>query len=331
MKKILVTGGAGYIGSHVVKVLAEKGYEVTVFDNLSTGNREAVLLGDLVVGDISDRQALDAVLQRVRPDAVLHFAASIVVSESMRQPLKYYANNSANAVTLLQALRDHGVNRFIFSSTAAVYGMPETVPVNEQAPLCPINPYGTSKMMTELMLRDLAFADKDFSYVALRYFNVAGADPSGRIGQWYENPTHLITRALRTAKGEFEALDLFGTDYDTSDGTCVRDYIHVNDLADAHVKALEYLGEGKGSEIFNCGYGHGYSVREVIDVAKRVTGTDFTVREAPRREGDPALLVADSSKIKRMLSWEPQHDDLDYIIRTAWEWEKKGGFGGKGA
>lgn len=322
MKKILVTGGAGYIGSHVVKTLGEKGYDVLIYDNLSTGNRWAVLHGDIVEGDVADGAKLDAVLESFKPDAVMHFAASIVVSESVQDPLKYYRNNTANAVSLLNALKRACVNRFIFSSTAAVYGMPDEIPVAEAAPLAPINPYGTSKMMTEMMLRDYA-ASSDFNYVALRYFNVAGADSGARIGQCYENPTHLITRALKTAKGEFPHLDVFGTDYPTPDGTCIRDYIHVDDLADAHVRALEYLFSAGKSEIFNCGYGHGYSVKEVVAAAKEVTGVDFPVVEAPRREGDPAALIADNSKIRSMLDWQPRHDDLSYIIKTAWDWEKK--------
>ena len=323
MKKILVTGGAGYIGSHVVKALGEQGYEVLVFDNLSTGNEWAVLSGRLVQGDVADRGALDRVLTEFRPDAVIHFAASIVVSESVAEPLKYYRNNTATALNLLEALQAHGVNRFIFSSTAAVYGIPEKIPVNEQSPLLPINPYGTSKMMTELLLRDLALANPLFRYVALRYFNVAGADGGNRIGQAYKNPTHLITRALKTASGTYPALQLFGTDYDTPDGTCIRDYIHVDDLASAHVLALESLLAGGESALFNCGYGRGYSVREVVDVATKITGVDFTVIEEERREGDPPALVADSSLIQSTLGWKPKHDDLEYIVGTAWAWEQK--------
>jgi UDP-glucose 4-epimerase len=323
MKKILVTGGAGYIGSHVVKTLGEQGYEVLVFDNLSTGNDWAVLHGGLVVGELADRGAVDRVLTEFQPDAVIHFAASIVVSESVAEPLKYYRNNTATTLNLLEALQNHGVNRFIFSSTAAVYGIPEVIPVNEQAPLAPINPYGTSKMMTELVLRDLAEANPEFRYAALRYFNVAGADGGNRIGQAYKNPTHLITRALKTAAGTYPELQVFGTDYDTPDGTCIRDYIHVDDLASAHVLALESLLEGGASAIFNCGYGRGYSVREVVATAKKITGVDFIVTEAARRDGDPPALVADSSLIQSTLGWRPRHNDLDYIVGTAWAWEQK--------
>ncbi|MEW5746955.1 MAG: UDP-glucose 4-epimerase GalE [Nitrospirota bacterium] len=321
--KILVTGGAGYIGSHVVKALGEHSHDVVTYDNLSTGNKWAVLHGDLVVADLADKEMLRTAIRNFKPDAIMHFAASIVVPESVREPLKYYRNNSANTLNLLEVAGESGVGKFIFSSTAAVYGIPETIPVAEEAPLRPINPYGTSKVMTEFMLKDISFARNDFTYVSLRYFNVAGADGKGRIGQAYKEATHLITRALKTAKGEFEKLLIFGTDYDTPDGTCVRDYIHVDDLADAHVKALDYLASGGRSTILNCGYGHGYTVREVVAAAKRVTGVDFTVEETGRREGDPPALVADSTKIKAALGWSPQFDNLEYIIRTAWEWERR--------
>jgi UDP-glucose 4-epimerase len=321
--RIFVSGGAGYIGSHVVKALGEAGHEVLVYDNLSTGNDWAVLFGELMVGDLENLVLLEKTLADFRPDAVIHFAASIEVNESVRQPLKYYRNNTMNALGLLETVRKLGISRFIFSSTAAVYGVPETMAVTEQTPLQPINPYGASKMMSERLLADLAATADDFDYVALRYFNVAGADPGGRIGQAYQNATHLITRALKTAKGEFDKLQLFGTDYPTPDGTCIRDYIHVDDLAAAHLVALDHLLAGGGSEIFNCGYGHGYSVREVIDVAKQITGVDFPVEESPRREGDPPALVADSSRIRKHLGWQPRHDDLEFIVRTAWEWEKK--------
>jgi UDP-glucose 4-epimerase len=252
----------------------------------------------------------------------MHFAASIVVPESVREPLKYYRNNTANTLNLLEVIAGNGIETFIFSSTAAVYVIPEKTPVTENAPLHPINPYGSSKMMTEVILRDLSAALNSFNYVSLRYFNVAGADSACRIGQAYKEATHLITRALKTAKDEFDRLSIYGTDYPTPDGTCIRDYIHVDDLANAHVAALSYLKNGGSSAIFNCGYGHGYSVREVVSAVKEVTGMDFPVAEAERREGDPPALVADSKKIKEILKWVPRHDNLQYIIKTAWEWEK---------
>ncbi len=322
-KRVLVTGGAGYIGSHVVKALGERGYDVLTCDNLSTGNKWAVLHGALVVADISDRIAVERMLGEFKPDAVMHFAASIVVPESVREPLKYYRNNSVNAIRLLEALQKFGVNAFIFSSTAAVYGIPGVIPITEGAPLQPINPYGSSKMMTEYVLKDLSASMRDFRYISLRYFNVAGADREGRIGQAYREATHLITRALKAATGEIGKLQIFGTDYPTPDGTCIRDYIHVDDLAEAHIISLEYLLDGGRSDIFNCGYGHGYSVREVVDAVKKVTGVDFRVEETARREGDPPALVADSSKLRKELGWRPQYDDLEYIIKTAWEWEVK--------
>ncbi len=319
--KILVTGGAGYIGSHVVKQLGEKGFDILVVDNLSTGHKEAVLYGRLQVLDLSDKQRLRDVIKDFKPDAVIHFAASIEVAESVKKPLKYYQNNTANTLNLLEILHEEGINRFIFSSTAAVYGEPDNIPVRETDPLKPINPYGRSKAFVEKILKDLSEADNSFRYVSLRYFNVAGADPEGKIGQSYRNPTHLITRALKVAKGEFEKLQIYGTDYPTPDGTAVRDYIHVCDLAYAHILALDYLMEGGESDIFNCGYGHGYSVKQVVETAKKVTGIDFPVEETGRREGDPAVLVADSSKIKQKLGWKPKFDDLEYIIKTAWNWE----------
>lgn len=293
------------------------------YDNLSTGHKWAVLYGKLVVGDLSDRDLLKKVIEDFRPDIVMHFAASIVVPESVRFPLKYYKNNTLNTINLLDVMLEHGVKRFIFSSTAAVYGIPERLPVDEDAPLDPINPYGSSKAMIEKILQDMYLARHDFKYISLRYFNVAGADPGGRLGQAYKEATHLITRALKVAKGELDRLQIFGTDYPTPDGTCIRDYIHVDDLARAHIDAMRYILDGGDSEVFNCGYGHGYSVREVIEAVIKVTGVRIPVEETGRREGDPPVLISDNKKIKERLGWRPRFDDLEYIIKTAWQWERK--------
>jgi UDP-glucose 4-epimerase len=320
--KILVTGGAGYIGSHVVKALGEAGHDLVIFDNLSTGHEWAILAGRLIRGELADRLFIAETLKTFRPEAVIHFAASIQVEESVREPLAYYRNNVINTLNLLEAIRETGVRRLIYSSTAAVYGIPAKNPVDEQTPLAPINPYGASKAMIEQVLADLS-AVRDFRYAALRYFNVAGADPQGRIGQSYREATHLITRTLKTAKGEYPKLAVYGTDYPTPDGTCIRDYIHVDDLAAAHLLTLNRLIETGKTEIMNCGYGHGYSVREVVDIAKKVTGVAFSVEEAGRRAGDPPALVADSSLLRRLTGWHPRHDDLEFIIRTAGCWERK--------
>ena len=320
--KVLVTGGAGYIGSHIVRALGEKGYEVVVYDNLSFGHRWAVLYGRLIQGDLADQALLQNIFQTERFDAVIHMSAFIVVDESIRDPLKYYRNNFVNALNLFETCLRHHVHTCIFSSTAAVYGVPDSVPVTEDTPLMPINPYGASKLMVERALHDVSIASP-FKYIALRYFNVAGADCLARIGQARKDATHLITVALRTALGMRECLNIFGNDYSTPDGTCIRDYIHVDDLADAHILALQYLGDGGASGIYNCGYGRGYSVQEVVNLVKQVTGVDFPVRYVSRRPGDPPALVADATKIRTELGWVPKYNDLDYIIRTAWEWEKK--------
>src|SRR5512135_224485 len=296
--KILVTGGAGYIGSHMVRTLGEQGHEVVVYDNLSTGHRESVLYGRLVVGDTADNAALDRLFGAEGFDAVAHFAASIVVEESVRDPLKYYRNNFCNALNLIRACLEHHVDKFIFSSTAAVYGIPAENPVTEKSALSPINPYGASKAMVEQALRDVSGLSR-LRYVALRYFNVAGADALSRIGQKYKDATHLITLSLKTALGLRPQLSIFGTDYDTPDGTCIRDYIHVDDLIDAHVLALGHLASGGGSKVYNCGYGSGYSVKEVVGAVRRVTGIDFRAAETGRREGDPPALVADSALIRK--------------------------------
>ncbi len=322
MPKILVTGGAGYIGSHTTLALNEAGCEVVVYDNLSTGRPEAVLPpARLVVGDLADTDRLDALMREEKFTAILHFAGSIVVPESVENPLKYYMNNTNNTTELIRLAVKNAIPRFIFSSTAAVYGMPDTTAVTEDSPTKPINPYGRTKLMSEWVIEDTAAAHPGFSYVILRYFNVAGADPAGRIGQCTPNATHLIKVASQAALGRREALHIFGTDYDTPDGTCIRDYIHVADLAAAHVLALRHLEAGNPSGIFNCGYGHGYSVREIAAAVKRVSGVDFPVVQSGRRAGDPPALISDPSRIRATMNWVPAHDDIDAIARSAHAWE----------
>ena len=306
----------------MVKSLQDRGFPVVVLDNLSTGHRDAVLTDEFVEGDLSDASLLDRVFARYRPGAVMHFAAFIEVGESVREPLKYYHNNAANAINLLAAMQRHGVENFIFSSTAAVYGTPERMPIPETAPIRPINPYGQAKAFVEKVLEDAAGTGR-LRYVSLRYFNAAGADPAGRIGERHHPESHLIPLTLKAAKGERKNITVFGDDYPTLDGTCIRDYVHVSDLAEAHLLALGHLLHKGGSRAFNCGYGHGFSVREVIDAAVKVTGIAIPVAHAARRPGDPPALVADSTLLRRELGWQPRHDDLEYIIRTAWDWEKK--------
>lgn len=321
--KVLITGGAGYIGSHVVKALGKLGHEITVYDNLSTGHKDAVTFGKLVVGDLADVEKLEKLFAAEKFEAVLHFAGSIVVPESVANPLKYYSNNTLNSYQLIKLCLKYNCKNFIFSSTAATYGEPSEGMVSEESPTAPINPYGFSKLMTEQMLKDTA-ASSELKFVILRYFNVSGADPEGQIGQSFPGATHLIKVACETACGKRDHLNIFGTDYPTKDGTCVRDYIHVSDLADAHVKALKYLAAGGKSEVLNCGYGHGFSVKEVISKTKEVTGIDFKVVETPRRPGDPASLTTKVDKIQKVLGWKPKYDDLGLIIKSAYEWEKKG-------
>jgi len=319
---ILVTGGAGYIGSHVVKALGQAGYDVVVYDNLSTGHEWAVLYGKLIRGDVRDQEALDKVFKQHSIDAVMHFAAHIVVPESVRQPLKYYLNNVTGSLSLLEAMKRNGLRKFIFSSSAAVYGIPDKIPITEENRLDPINPYGQTKAVVEKVLADMAYA-QDLDYVALRYFNVAGADPQARIGEGKEDATHIITMCVRTAAGLRPCLEIFGTDYPTPDGTCIRDYIHVDDLAHAHLLALEHLLAGGKSRVYNCGYSRGYSVLQVVEAAKKVTGVDFPVKYSGRREGDPPALVADATKLQAELGFTPRYDNLDHIIETAWRWEQK--------
>jgi UDP-glucose 4-epimerase len=322
MARILVTGGAGFIGSHVAAVLHERGFTVLTYDNLSTGHRDAVVGGNLVVGDLADTQLLEKTLQDFRPDAVMHFAAFIDVGESVQEPIKYYHNNTSNAINLLRSMSRAGVELFIFSSTAAVYGNPSTELVAEDHPLSPINPYGQAKAFIEQVLLDASRSQK-FRYVSLRYFNAAGADPEGRLGERHDPESHLIPLALKAALGRRKRLSVYGNDYPTPDGTCIRDFVHVMDLAEAHLLSLKYLMDSGPSDVFNCGYGHGYSVREVIETAGKVTGSPIPVETVARRAGDAAVLVADSTKLKGKLDWKPQYDDLTFIIRNAWEWERK--------
>jgi UDP-glucose 4-epimerase len=324
MSKILVTGGAGYIGSHTTLTLNEAGYEVVVYDNLSTGRAEAVLPpARLVVGDLAETDRLDRLMREEGFSAILHFAGSIVVPESVENPLKYYMNNTNNTTELIRLAVKNNIPRFIFSSTAAVYGMPDTPAVTEESPTSPINPYGRTKLMSEWVIQDTAFAHPEFSFVILRYFNVAGADPEGRIGQCTPDATHLIKVASQAALGRREALHIFGTDYDTPDGTCIRDYIHVADLAGAHVLSLGHLEAGNPSGVFNCGYGHGYSVREIARAVQRVSGVDFPVVESGRRAGDPPALISDPARIRAAMNWTPAHDDIDAIARSAYAWESR--------
>jgi UDP-glucose 4-epimerase len=319
---VLVTGGAGYIGSHMVLALIDAGESVVVLDDLSTGSTGAVPPHvDLVHGDVADGALLAQTIARHDIDEIAHFAAKIVVPDSVADPLGYYHANTVKTRSLLETASRAGVERFIFSSTAAVYGEPARSPVAEDAPVSPINPYGRSKLMSEWMLADLAIASP-LRYVALRYFNVAGADSHGRSGQSTPNATHLIKVACQTALGKRDSLQVFGTDYPTPDGSCLRDYIQVSDLAHAHLLALRYLREGGESRVLNCGYGRGYSVLEVIDMVKRVSGIDFPVTLTGRRAGDPAALVAQADRIRQALGWQPENDDLETIVRQALEWER---------
>lgn len=319
---VLVTGGAGYIGSHMVLALTDAREEVVVLDNLSTGFPWAIAPGaKLIEGDIGDEALVGKIIKEHKIEAIVHFAGSIVVPDSVSDPLGYYLNNTVKSRALLAAAVAGGVKNFIFSSTAAVYGNPKTMPVFEEEAPAPISPYGTSKLMTEYMLKD-SHAAYGLNFVALRYFNVAGADPKGRTGQSTPRATHLIKVACETALGQRASMDVFGTDYPTPDGTCLRDYIHVSDLISAHMRALKHLRAGGASGIFNCGYGKGYSVLEVINAVGKANGKPVPHKLGPRRPGDPAGIVAGAQKVRDVLGWKPQYDDLDFIVKTALDWEK---------
>ena len=319
---ILIAGGAGYIGSHVNQLLARRGYRTVVFDNLSHGHRSFVKWGAFVKGDLADQAAIVRCIKRHHVTAVMHFCSYIQVGESVIDPLKYYRNNVANTINLLEAMRQTSVQRFIFSSTAAVYGNPVTDPITERHPQAPINPYGHSKLMVEQMLADAGRA-YGIRYVSLRYFNAAGADPEAEIGEWHDPETHLIPLVLQAALGTRKDVRIYGSNYDTPDGTCVRDYIHVCDLAQAHLLALQYLDKGGGSDAFNLGNGRGFSVRQVIDAARAVTGRPIRVTAARRRAGDAPVLVSGSAKARRVVGWNPRYADLRTIIATAWNWHRK--------
>lgn len=320
--KILVTGGAGFIGAQMVDLLGRNNYQVVIIDDLSTGFKDSILGGELVVGDFGNAKLLDELFTKHKFAAVMHFAAFIQVGESVQQPAKYYHNNVTNTLTLLDAMARHQIKNLIFSSTAAVFGEPEYVPVDELHSKKPVNPYGRSKYLVEQVLPDYdhAFGIKS---IALRYFNAAGADPDGRIGPRHEPASHLIPLVLQAASGRRQAITVFGNDYPTKDGTCVRDYIHIVDLCSAHLLALNQLSQGANSNYFNLGNGAGYSVLEAIETAKKITKREFKVITSGRRAGDPAALVADSAKARRELGWRPQYPDLESIISHAWQWEKK--------
>jgi len=319
--KILVTGGAGYIGSHVNYQLGKAGHDIVVLDNLSTGREESILAGEFVWGDLCDHNLVEGLLKKHQFEAILHFAGSIIVPESVQKPAEYYHNNTVNSLSLINLAAKNNVKYFIFSSTAAVYGLPEGGICDEETQLAPLNPYGSSKLMTEQMLADVSKVS-DLNFVALRYFNVAGANVEGKLGQCSPFSTHLIKLACETALGKRDKLYIYGDDYETADGTCIRDYIHIDDLASAHLEALEYLSNGKESTIMNCGYGRGSSVKEVVQVVKDVSGVDFQVEMTDRRAGDAPQLVAQSDKIRKLTNWKPKHDSLKLMVQTALDWER---------
>lgn len=319
---VLVTGGAGYIGSHTCKALYEKGFHLVVYDNLIYGHRDFVKWGILEEGDIADQSRIESVIKKYNPAAVIHFAAFAYVGESIDKPLKYYKNNVTGTLTLLDAMRKHGVSKIVFSSSCATYGMPQEIPITENHPQNPISPYGRTKLMVEEILKDF---DKAYStkYINLRYFNAAGADPNTEIGEWHEPETHLIPLLLTDAIGKYGGTKIYGTDYDTPDGTCIRDYIHVTDLADAHVLALEYLFNSSKSRAFNLGNGKGFSVRDIVETIKKVTRKNIKTIDWKRRDGDPPILIGSSENAIRELKWTPKYNDIDTIIETAWKWQLK--------
>lgn len=321
MAKILVTGGAGYIGSHVLKKLGEAGNEIVVIDNLSTGRKESVLFGKLIEMDLGDTDKLDAIMKEEKFDSCFHFAGSIVVPESVDNPIKYYENNTVKTFNLLKLCIENKINKFIFSSTAAVYGEAEGGICTEETPIKPLNPYGKTKYMTEWMLEDFSAAYKDFEYVVFRYFNVAGANIDGKLGQCTPNATHLIKIASEVATGKRDKMSIFGDDYETPDGTCIRDYIHVDDLAQAHIDGLTYLNNGGQSQVMNCGYGKGYSVKEVLENMREVTQKEIPADIAPRRSGDAPMLISKAEKITKTIGWKPKHNDIKLICETANNWE----------
>lgn len=316
---ILIAGGAGYIGSHTNKLLNRRGYRTVVFDNLVYGHKEFVKWGEFFFGDLSDKSAIRECFERYPIEAVMHFSAFAYVGESVKYPSKYYFNNVVNTLNLLDVMREFNVRYLIFSSTCAIYGIPEKIPIDEDTPKKPINPYGRTKSMIEEILKDYEMA-YGIKHINLRYFNAAGADPDGEIGEWHEPETHLIPLTIYAALGLRDAVSIYGTNYPTKDGTCIRDYIHVFDLADAHIRALEYLVKNDKSDSFNLGNGAGYSVREVIEAVKRISGRDFTIIETAPREGDPPVLISDSKKAQEVLGWKPEYDTLDIIVETAWRW-----------
>jgi UDP-glucose 4-epimerase len=321
-KTILIAGGAGYIGSHAAKELTRRGYDVIIFDNLVYGHREFIKWGSFILGDLADKDLLDLIFKKYHIDAVMHFSAFTYVGESVTEPSKYYVNNVSNTVNLLNAMKDNGVKHFIFSSTCATYGNPIEIPITESHPQSPINPYGMSKLMVEKILADYSKA-YDLKYAALRYFNASGADPDNEIGEWHDPETHLIPLILDAAIGIGKNVKVFGKNYDTEDGTCIRDYIHVTDLADAHIRTLEYLQGGGEPSVFNLGNGSGYSVSEVINAAEAVTKKKIEVEDAPRREGDPPVLIGNAKKAIEVLGWKTKYASIDDIVKTAWEWHKK--------